>query len=141
MKLLHLFFKFSQILGSLLKRQSTNLPSSSSAWHSLASNVNRLGWTRLFIQYAYRPLKALNTLDLSNSDLNNPVLDSIQIDPRTYYWLRHWLYERQQTQDASNPFDNDVALIPTWIMSGTESRKFFEEYHKMPLNTNNVCFI
>ncbi len=66
-------------LGALLQEQSTFFQNASQTWINGNQNISKLVDT--YIKYSYRPLSGN--------------FDQTTIDPRTFYWIREFLYEEQ----------------------------------------------
>ena len=68
-------------------------------------------------KYAYKPLSR--------------ELDSGLIDPRTYFFMREYLYSEVVNASVA-------AYTTTWAQSVSEDRKDFYKLYSMPFNVNNV---
>lgn len=84
-------------------------------------------YAQLVTKYAYRPYS-----DNFNENC---------IDPRTYYWIRHFIkdYSLQQRTKLgiANP---SISLITTWESNYDENQKMLDKdiFYRMPFMTNNV---
>jgi hypothetical protein len=102
-------------LGAMLMQQRLDFPDPFVEW---TLNNTRLGTVFESIKkYAYRPF--------SNS------LDSNLIDPRTYFYMRDFLYSVQEE-------GKNLSLITTWIMNFSEDKVLYTEGVDMPFHLNNV---
>ena len=79
-------------LGSLLADLKEELPDAFQLWKS--HNTNLTSVLSALKKYAYRPFS-------DNEAINT-------IDPRTYFYLRHFL-------DDAKSKGLDVAIVPTWV--------------------------
>nr|KAG5712874.1 hypothetical protein BaRGS_007471 [Batillaria attramentaria] len=102
-------------LGALLTDLGPELPEALSRWRH--HNTNLTSVLDALKSYAYRPFS-------QDKNVNT-------IDPRTYYYIRHFLdYAKNQSLD--------VALVPTWIQNIEEARENFDRDVVMPFQVNNV---
>ena len=101
-------------LGALLKQYASTTSTSEhyEQWKAVNPSISEV--IPYLKKYAYRPFS-------TNEDSNI-------IDPRTYFYARHFLHEHT----------GPLALIPTWVQNLTENRRFFDKRYRMPLNSNNV---
>jgi len=102
-------------LGSLLADMATDMPKSFATWKGHNSNLTSV--LAALRKYAYRPFS------------NNEAINSI--DPRTYYYLRHFL-------DYANAKNLSVAIVPTWVQDIEGARKLYSRGVVMPFQINNV---
>ena len=101
--------------GSLLAKYGVISSGPYQAWRSKNSKfVQAFEALKL---YAYRPLSGN--------------IDSDLIDPRTFYYLREYLYS---VQDNNQP----AAFVVTWVQNMTEDRVNFKKNYRMPFNVNNI---
>lgn len=70
------------------------------------------------LSYSYNPF---------GETLNNSI-----IDPRTYFYLRNYLYEKQ------NPWTVDLRLPVTWMIGFYENIALVDKKVRMPFNLNNI---
>ncbi|GFN98999.1 hypothetical protein PoB_002550500 [Plakobranchus ocellatus] len=102
--------------GATLKNLMKEFPHAWKVWN--ARNPNRISVFEAIKHYSYRPF--------SYSE------DSNSIDPRTYFYLRHFL-------DDAKAKGNDVALITTWTQTLSEQKRQFEKGSTMVRGINNIC--
>ncbi|GFN99001.1 hypothetical protein PoB_002550700 [Plakobranchus ocellatus] len=102
--------------GATLKNLKKEFPHAWRVWNS--RNPNRISVFDAIKHYSYRPF----------SDAE----DSNSIDPRTYFYLRHFL-------DDAKAKGNDVALITTWAQTLSEQKRQFEKGSTMARGINNIC--
>jgi len=101
--------------GSLLAKYSVISSGPYQAWRSKNSKfVQAFEALKL---YVYRPLSGN--------------IDSDLIDPRTFYYLREYLYSVQDN-------DQPAAFVVTWVQNMTEDRVNFKKNYRMPFNVNNI---
>ena len=79
-------------LGSLLADLGSDLPQPLARWREHNANLSSV--LDALRTYAYRPFSS------------DPAVNTI--DPRTYYYLRHFLHDAKAK-------GMDVALVPTWV--------------------------
>ena len=101
--------------GSLLANYSIISSGPYQAWYTNNSN---------FVQ-AFEVLKTYTYRPLSND------LGTNTIDPRTYFYLREYLYSIQ----ASN---QSAAFVVTWVQNISAAKAHYKEDYKMPFNMNNI---
>ncbi|KAK7505582.1 hypothetical protein BaRGS_00003327 [Batillaria attramentaria] len=102
-------------LGALLTDLGPELPEALSRWRH--HNTNLTSVLDALKSYAYRPFS-------QDKNVNT-------IDPRTYYYIRHFLdYAKNQSLD--------VALVPTWVQNIAEAREYYYRDVVMPFQVNNV---
>ncbi len=102
-------------LGSLLKNYQHVSATPYKVWS--ADNQNLNGVLESLKKYAYRPF---------NSEINTNI-----IDPRTFFYMRDFIYEAQSQ-------NRPLALITTWITDITKNAITFYKRVAMPFNVNNV---
>ncbi|CAI9741459.1 Hypothetical predicted protein [Octopus vulgaris] len=102
-------------LGAILTEMKADFPEQHKTW--LQHNTNITSIFDALKKYAYRPFSGDEAVN--------------SIDPRTYFYLRHFL------EDAANK-GRDVALVSTWVQNINESRKLVAKGVAMPFNVNNV---
>jgi len=110
---------FIHALGAWLSETSTSFSAARNAWTT--ANVNFSALANAYVEYSYRPF---------SNDFNENT-----IDPRTFYWLRDFLYLEQQNAAANNTTP-DLSLITTWLENISEDKK--STGVKMPFNDDNV---
>eukprot|EP01120_Amphizonella_sp_Union-15-10_P013124 TRINITY_DN6057_c0_g1_i1.p1 TRINITY_DN6057_c0_g1~~TRINITY_DN6057_c0_g1_i1.p1 ORF type:complete len:627 (-),score=103.35 TRINITY_DN6057_c0_g1_i1:45-1925(-) len=98
-------------LGALLSRSKDRFSDSWNVWYSENSNFSSLA--REYVLYSYKPFAT--------------DLDDNEIDPRTYFWLKDFIW----LENAP------LYLVATWLQDISEDRKEFSGV-KMPFNCNNV---
>eukprot|EP00742_Colponemidia_sp_Colp-10_P006691 GILJ01007172.1.p1 GENE.GILJ01007172.1~~GILJ01007172.1.p1 ORF type:complete len:666 (+),score=82.46 GILJ01007172.1:34-2031(+) len=98
-------------------------PTAAKHWQEASSNMNE--FAAAVKKYAYRPF--------SNGSHANV------IDPRTYLWLRNFLYE-QEAESSRRGANPSVALVTTWVLNAEENRLnvLNQLPYWMPFNVNNV---
>ena len=99
-------------LGALLKQYTHISKAPYKAW--LQDNPTISEATAALKEYAYKPF--------------SKEIDCNTIDPRTYFYTRDFLLQ------ASDP----LALVATWALNISESKKLFDKNYRIPLNVNNV---
>lgn len=112
-----------------LSRGQTSLSSESSAaikaayalWSAENGDTERKIFS-LFQRYAYRPFSGEYA--------------SSSIDPRTFFWIRGFIYEEMERQNNGS-LTPSLSLITTWMQSIPEVASQIG-YRKMPFNLNNV---
>ena len=82
----------------------------------MKNNTNFIQVISLLKKYAYRP--------------QSGTLDNGMVDPRTFLYLREYLYEMQAANRTG-------AFVVTWAQNLTEDRVTHDSY-AMPFNTNNI---
>ncbi|GFO39806.1 hypothetical protein PoB_006631100 [Plakobranchus ocellatus] len=102
--------------GATLKNLQATFPHAWQVWD--ARNPKRISVFEAFKHYSYRPF--------SNDD------DANSIDPRSYFYLRHFL-------DHARAKGNDVALITTWVQNLSEQKLQYKKGSTMVRGINNVC--
>ena len=102
-------------LGSLLHSAPDNSSTLYSMWQR--NNSNFVAAMKALVQYAYRPL--------------SEDVDSSLIDPRTYFFMKDYLYSRVANTSTA-------AFVSTWAQNLTQDREDFYKGYRMPFNTNNV---
>jgi hypothetical protein len=102
-------------LGALLTKFSTEYPTSVSNWLNINRDMKRL--IDLTLKYSYKPF---------SNDSNKNV-----IDPRTYYYARHFIQEANRSNES-------LSLFSTWIQNLDEQRVLHRKGISMPFNVNNV---
>ena len=103
--------------GTLLlnyANQTNHLQALFQTW--LKNNTNFVEAVALLKKYAYRP--------------QSGTLDSGMVDPRTFLYLREYLYQ----MEAAN---RTGAFAVTWALNLSEDRETHDSY-AMPFNTNNI---
>lgn len=110
-------------LGGLLQSVQESLPTSWAAWTSSDQNRDPTALMETYVRYCYRPFA---------TDPNQN-----RIDPRTYYYLREFLY-LEQAAAAARGEEPSLMLITTWSSNTSESNREFAQQHKMPFQANNV---
>eukprot|EP00743_Colponemidia_sp_Colp-15_P010328 GILK01011361.1.p1 GENE.GILK01011361.1~~GILK01011361.1.p1 ORF type:complete len:665 (-),score=79.15 GILK01011361.1:71-2065(-) len=111
-------------LGSRLRLlHGTAFPTAAKHWVEENSNMHEFAVA--VKNYAYRPFS-----NGTNANL---------IDPRTYLWLREFLYE-QEAESSSRGAVPRVALVTTWVLNSDENRLnvLNQRPYWMPFNVNNV---
>jgi len=101
-------------LGSLLMEQRLSFPNAFVEW--------TLNNTKL--ELAFDALKTFSYCPFQQD------LDCSLIDPRTFFYLRDFLYEYEN--------QGDIALPATWAENITMQRTLFHKGVAMPFNLNNV---
>lgn len=79
-------------LGALLLDLGGEFPDAVALW--VGQNPNAMSLVEALRQYAYRPFSG-------DQNVNT-------IDPRTFYYMRHFLGEAEARKE-------DIALVPTWV--------------------------
>lgn len=102
-------------LGNLLKDVYNSNSSLYKKW--LSNNQNLQGVLDVLKKYAYRPF---------SSEVNSNI-----IDPRTYFYLRDFIYNSQSRNES-------LALVSTWILNLAEDKVSFYKGVTMPFHLNNV---
>ncbi|PVD26733.1 hypothetical protein C0Q70_14411 [Pomacea canaliculata] len=102
-------------LGALLTELASDFPDAASRWRSGNSNLSSA--LEALRQYAYRPFS-------NDSNVNS-------IDPRTYYYIRHFLSEAHGRGE-------DIALVPTWVQNLQDAKDGYKRGVAMPFEINNV---
>ena len=102
-------------LGSLLRKYQQINKAPFEVWSAKNQNLNNV--LASLKRYAYRPF---------SKELDNNI-----IDPRTFYYMREFIYEAQSRNEP-------LALIPTWVTNVTENSIMFYKGVGMPFNINNV---
>uniref|UniRef100_A0A1X7VN73 Uncharacterized protein n=1 Tax=Amphimedon queenslandica TaxID=400682 RepID=A0A1X7VN73_AMPQE len=100
--------------GSLLKNYQSVSREPYLSW--LSSNSNLESAIAALKKYSYKPFSS--------------EFDSKAIDPRTYFYMRHFLEEAKSK--------GELSLVTTWVQSLSESRDNFYNHYTMPFNVNNV---
>ena len=108
----------SMTVGMKLLHAQHAFPTSSEVWQR-ANNDREYRVFSLFQKYSYRPFASDN-------------YQASSIDPRTFLWIRKFLYSLPEERRGQ-----DFALITTWLQSIGEVEKQ-QFYRKMPFNVNNV---
>ena len=101
--------------GSLLAKYGVTSSGPYQAWRSNNSNLVR-AFEALKL-YAYRPLSGN--------------IDSDLIDPRSFYYLREYLYPVHENNQPA-------AFVATWVQNITEDFVNFKKNYRMPFNVNNI---
>lgn len=102
-------------LGHLLKNVYNSNLTLYKTWSS--RNQNLQGVLDALKKYVYRPF---------SNDLNSNI-----IDPRTYFYLREFIYDSQSRNES-------LALVTTWILNLAEDKTSFNKGISMPFHLNNV---
>ena len=103
-------------LGAMLANQRDNFPDAYTYW--LQNNTNLEFVFESIKKYSYRPF-------------DNSSLDAATIDPRSYFYLREFLYEV-----ANDGYP--ISLVSTWVENISEDRVLAYKGVAMPFNLNNV---
>ena len=101
--------------GALLANYSSISKGPYEAWWT--NNTNFTDAMKALKKYAYRPL--------------SDNVDTSLIDPRTFLYMRDYLYLIQEKNMSA-------AFVPTWVQNLTEDRINFPKLYRMPFNVNNV---
>eukprot|EP00164_Ancoracysta_twista_P001291 GFYU01001691.1.p1 GENE.GFYU01001691.1~~GFYU01001691.1.p1 ORF type:complete len:704 (+),score=245.11 GFYU01001691.1:142-2253(+) len=103
---------------------STPFASAADQWWKVNNQLG--GAFKYYVRYAYRPFGSKYSPD-----------DSL-IDPRTYFWLREYLHEKEAEAKAAGTTP-DIALVSTWMSNLNETKYYFKHAHgnTMPGNANN----
>ena len=104
-------------LGGLL--ETSKYKTSYSKWRQ--DNPNITIPLKAGTDYNYQPFGPQST------DINKGL-----VDPRSYFYLRNFLYERQNQSAYS------LSLPTTWMISFTENTKLVSDKIRMPFNINNI---
>ena len=99
----------------MLKNYQTVTKQPYQAW--LQNNTGLVHSMEALKKYAYKPF--------------SKEVDNNLIDPRTYFYMRDFLYEAQ----AEN---KPLAIAVTWVENLSENRAEFHKDYRMPFNVNNV---
>lgn len=110
-------------MGRMLAQMQQQMPESWAMWSEATANVDPAPLFELYTQFAYQPFS-------DDSDQNS-------IDPRSYYYLREFLYQAVD-QAAAAGVPPSLMLIPTWLDSISSSDRNYAHHHKMPFLVNNV---
>jgi len=102
-------------LGSLLQKYKYH-DTVYSKW--LQANPHISNPIKKLLQYSYQPF---------GYNLNNSI-----IDPRSYFYLRNFLYENEKLGNT------DLKLPPTWMISFYKNILLVDKEVRMPFNLNNI---
>jgi hypothetical protein len=104
----------SLALGGLLKH---NFPDLYRQWHSVNSNFGFL--SHAYVKYSYQPFV--------QDSHNDTVINSI--DPRTYFWMRSWLLQK-------NLSTSNLKLLTTWIQNIAQTKQLWDAGVRMVIITS-----